>query len=482
MKKFKETSVVELKQSTAELKKALEDICAFANQGKGTVYFGITNNGEIIGQDISDQTIQKITTTILTSIEPRVYPNIYTDIINNKTVLVVEIKNGPEKPYFYKGKAYKRMGTSNVYLSRYEIEKYLYERDNPAYRFDKSIVKDYTEKIDKKTIHWFITQAQRERNITSYNKLSSEEVLKNFGVYTDNKLNIAGILTFGKNIQQALPNAMVKCAVFEGKDKTGRILDHIELKENIFISIDRAEQFLFRNLRKSAWINPETGRREEKYEIPYIAIREAIANAVAHRDYRIQSHIEIVIYDDRVEVWSPGILPQGITLKDIHSNKAISILRNPTVSEILFLAGYIERWGTGINKMKYLMKERGLSEPEYEETASCFIVIFKKNKNEGLNEQVGTKLGLSWDQVGTKLGLSVKEIKLILKTCQTETTIKNLMDIFNWSNRTKFREKYLNPLLNNDFINMTIPDKSKSSKQRYLISEKGKELIKKIEN
>jgi len=119
--KFKESGKVELKKSTAELKAALNDLCAFANSGIGTIYFGISDKGKVIGQDISDSTLKKVSTTILSLIEPRLYPNVYTETVDGKEILVVELKNSAEKPYFYKGKAYKRVGTSNAYLSRYKL-------------------------------------------------------------------------------------------------------------------------------------------------------------------------------------------------------------------------------------------------------------------------------------------------------------------------------------------------------------------------
>ena len=99
--KIKESGKVEFKESTTELKQALEDICAFANNGEGVLYFGITDDGKVKGQDVSDKTIQRVSTSILSSIEPRVYPNIFEQTINGKTVLVVEVKNGPDRPYFY---------------------------------------------------------------------------------------------------------------------------------------------------------------------------------------------------------------------------------------------------------------------------------------------------------------------------------------------------------------------------------------------
>jgi len=255
--KFKESEKTEFKKSTAELNQALVDLCAFANSDTGTVYFGISDRGEIVGQLISDDTLKRVSTTILSSIEPRLYPNVYVEKIDGRDILVVEVKNSPEKPYFYKGKAYKRIGTTNAYLSRYEIEKYLYERENSAYRFDKTIIKKYKDKIAIKTLRWFLKQAKEERNLPVDTTENKNIILSKLGLFTQDKLNFAGFMAFGREIQRYFPDTIVKCALFEGIDKTGKILDHIEIKDNIFNQIDYAENFILRNIRKSAWINPQ---------------------------------------------------------------------------------------------------------------------------------------------------------------------------------------------------------------------------------
>jgi ATP-dependent DNA helicase RecG len=483
MEKLKESSIVEFKKSTAELKQALEDICAFANTGEGTIYFGITDAGEVIGQDVSDDTIKRVSTTILSSIEPRVYPNVYEDAINGKQVLVVEVKNGPDKPYFYKGKAYKRVGTSNAYLSRYEVEKYLYERDNPAYRFDKTILPDYRGKIDKNTLRWFIAQANEKRNIPK-TPSSAELILQNIGAYTNSVLNLGGILAFGKNIQGVLLNATVKCAVFEGVDKTGRMLDHMEIRENVFSAIDMAEQFVLRNLKKSAWINPQTGRREEHYEIPYLAIREAISNAVAHRDYRLSGNIDVAIFDDRIEVWSPGTLPHGITLRDIRSKRRFSFPRNPVVSEALFLTGYIEKWGSGIMKMNNLMLEDGLTKPEYEECFAGFLVTFYKRKpfiKGGEDELAPEVAGKVARQVSDKYPTSARQVTpqevSVLQAAINAVSRSALQQSSGLKDREHFVNSILKPFLDNNLLEMTIPAKPRSSKQRYRLTERGKRLL-----
>jgi len=471
--RFKESEKIELKRSTSELKQALEDLCAFANSDGGILYFGISDDGSVLGQKIADSTLKKVSTSILSLLEPRLYPNVYIQKIDDKDILVVEVSNTPEKPYFYKGKAYKRIGTTNAYLSRYELEKYLYERENPAYRFDKTPFNEYDAGIETDTLKWFLRKADEERNLPVNFKEGKQTILAKLGLLSQDTINFAGIMAFGKNIQQYFPDIIVKCAVFEGLDKTGRILDHIEIKDNIFNQIDYAENFILRNIRKAALISEETGRRLEKYEIPYMAIREAIANAVAHRDYRVPGHIDVAIFDDRIEVWSPGELHLGMPLQKL-VKKYRSILRNPGIAEILFLAGYIERWGRGIELMNSLMKEYGLPEPEYEEIAQSFVVTFKRHKI--AESMLGTDVVPSLSQVCPK-SVPTDIIIKILEIVRKQATILELMKEVGQTNRTRFRKEILKPLMDASLIQMMIPDKPQSSKQKYVITDKARDLL-----
>lgn len=479
-RRFRESEETELKKSTAELKQALEDLCAFANAGTGTLYFGISDKGKIAGQEISDNTLKKVSTTILSLIEPRLYPNIYAQKIDGKDILIVEVKNGPERPYFYKGKAYKRVGTTNAYLSRYEIEKYLYERENPVYRFDKTTVKEYKSGVAAKTLRWFLKKAKEERNLPVNLSESKNIILSKLGLLTQDKLNFAGLMAFGKEIQRHFPDTIVKCALFEGIDKTGRILDHIVIKDNIFNQIDYAENFILRNIRKSAWINPQTARREEQYELPYLAIREAIANAVAHRDYRIPSHIDVAIFDDRVEVWSPGGLPLGVKLEDI-LKKHISALRNPAIAELLYMIGYIERWGTGIDKMNRLMKKYGLVLPEYEEVGGHFVVTFKR-KYEPADEVTDQASDQVTPQITPQVTHQVEaqvgeQVIQILEFCKTPRKKQEILSHIGLKNERKSYLRHIFPLIENGWLSMIYPNTPKHPNQKYVLTQAGLEIL-----
>jgi len=196
---------------------------------------------------------------------------------------------------------------------------------------------------------------------------------------------------------------------------------------------------------------------------------------VAHRDYRIPSHIDVAIFDDRVEIWSPGELPLGVKLKDI-IKKRVSVLRNPGIAEVLFLAGYIERWGTGIKKMNRLMKEYELNIPDYEEVSGNFLVTFKK-KGIPVEKRLETESVPSLSQVCPKSVPSDIAVKILNKAV-SEVSITELMKAVSQTNRTRFRNQMLRPLIKAGLIYMTIPDNPQSSNQKYVTTKKGKELSK----
>ena len=467
--KFKESETIELKASTAQLSRALESLCAFANTNLGTVFFGIGDSGHAVGQDVSDRTVRNITTDILSQIEPRIFPNIWVEDVQGKTVLKVELKAAPEKPYFYKGKAYKRVGTSNVYLSRYEIEKYLYERDNPAYHYDKTIAAGYSGGIKRDRLEWFLGKAREGRNLPVDDFSSEKVTLEKLGLFTGGQLNFSGVLAFGTDIPLTLPHAYVKCASFEGTDKTGKILDHADIKEDVFRQIDLAEAFILRNIRKSAEVDSETMRRETRYEVPHRAIREAVANAVAHRDYRIASTVDVALFDDRIEIWSPGSLPAGMTLDLLRKDHA-SVLRNAALAEMLYLAGYIEHWGTGIRNMQTWMREYGLSEPEYREDGLSFVTVLKRKQ--------AAAHPASTMQAPCKYHASIMQVKKALEFCLSPQKRGDIQQHLDLKNRDHFRKTILNPMVEEELLALTVPDKPKSPKQHYMTTDKGKQLLK----
>jgi len=208
-------------------------------------------------------------------------------------------------------------------------------------------------------------------------------------------------------------------------------------------------------------------QKEFASELPREAVAEAIVNAVAHRDYVSNASVQVMLFADRLEIWNPGQLPAPLTIEKL-SHPHASILHNPLIAESLFLARYIEKVGTGTLDMIALCKEAGLRAPEFRQDGGIFIQTLWRPAAavQPPVEEVGTKSAPSRHQVA------------ILEKCREETALTDLMTIAGRADRTKFRHQVLNPLLNAGLIEMTIPDKSRSSQQKYRLTPKGRGWMK----
>lgn len=199
---------------------------------------------------------------------------------------------------------------------------------------------------------------------------------------------------------------------------------------------------------------------------------------------------DVLIVTYRLEVWSPGALPPPLTLEKIRQPHG-SVPVNPLIAEPLYLTKYIERMGTG--DMIERCRAAGLEEPEFRITDGFVTVIRRKPERAFLavggevadkaavqvTMEVGNRPGPSWDQVGTKLGLSAEQAQT-LRSLTAIQEITELMAIIGRTNRTKFRDQVLNPLIAAGLVEMTIPDKPRSSKQKYRLTEKGRQLLKAV--
>ncbi len=359
-----ESEDVEFKKSLSEMKEILETVCAFLNTKGGTILIGVDDKGKVVGVDIGKGTIENLANRIRSSIEPPVFPSIEELEVKGKKIIVITVPEGNQKPYFYKGRAYKRVGKTNQVLTPYELRRILSKMEN----FENKIV-DF--EFDEETIKTFLDLAKEKRNL-EFRYHSYEEVLEKLGL----KNNIAGLLCFGKNPQRMLPYAEIQIGVF----RSGKLARFWKVSGNIFNQIEESLSVLGNLLKRGFYID-EKGVRREVWEVPYEALREAVVNATVHRDYSLPSPVYIEIHEDKVIVENPGELPEPLTLEDL-KKKHRSIPRNPLIANVFFLAGYIERWGTGTNRMIEACIRSGLREPEFYERKGFFGVVFYLERSE----------------------------------------------------------------------------------------------------
>ena len=372
-----ESRNLEFKESLSVRDEIGESISAFSNSCNGKILIGVSDSREIEGVQIGEKTIEQLANFIKQNTDNSVYPDIKVEKINNKNIIIIEVKEADEKPVFFRGKAYARVGNSNHKLSASEIRK-LAKQNTKSY-WDEQICRDAgLEDIDKEKVRLFLKESKKQRGLDVEEDIPVEESLMRLKLLKNGKLTNAAILLFGKNPQKFFLQAEVKCIRFKGSDVTGVMIDMKVIEEDIIEQLKKVEDFIFEHIPMSAWIEELKLQRQEKWLYPPKAIREALVNALVHRDYCSASKVQIRIFDDRIEFWNPGNLPEGWTiekLKQKHESKP----RNPLIAKQFFLIKYIEEVGTGTNKIIELCKGWGLPEPEFEFTGSSLVVTFKRN-------------------------------------------------------------------------------------------------------
>jgi ATP-dependent DNA helicase RecG len=206
---------------------------------------------------------------------------------------------------------------------------------------------------------------------------SIDQALMQLKLTKKRKLTNAGLLLFAKAPQDFFVQSEVKCIRFHGNKPVKPYIDFQTIAGNVFDLVDRAEDFVLRNIKKAIWLVPEKVQREEKYEYPHEAIREALVNAIAHRDYSSPSKVQVRIFDDYLEFWNPGQLPDGWTVKKL-KQKHESIPRNPLLFKQLFWVKYVEDVGGGTLDMIEKCREWGICDPEFEDTGTSIVVTLRK--------------------------------------------------------------------------------------------------------
>lgn len=363
-----ENQEVEFKRSFAEIDRAIQVLVSFANASGGIVIFGVGDDGSLIGVDSGKNNIEQISNKIVANTDPAIYPEIKLLTVDGKKLLVVKVGKGSSKPYLAFGKPYKRVGKNTVQMEREEFRGLLLEG---RVSFDLLPVENAgLDDIDGEKVDWFLKRRAEIRN-QSLPKSSLEQILVNLhGISSDLIPTWSGLLFFGKDPQHFLPRSQVKIARFKG---TARIefIDEARLKGTLPEILADAEKFIRRNTRKAQKV--VSFKAKTIYEYPYQALREAIVNALVHRDYEQEGSIQIMIFDDRVEILSPGGPPKGL---DVSQLEGVHQPRNEILCERFHDIDEMEEYGTGITKMKNWMKAHGLEEPKLEEKAKHFLITF----------------------------------------------------------------------------------------------------------
>ncbi len=398
-----ESETLEFKATTGTRREAVRTICAMLNQQGGQVLFGVTPEGHAAGQQVSERTIEELSAEIA-RIEPPAFPTVErVRLTDAREIVIVSVSQGTTKPYQYRGTAYCRVGNATLAMGVDEYNRVLFERMHSERRWENEPATGWSiEDLDVAEIRNTVAEAVRIGRLNEPGHREPENLLRGLGLFRDGVLVRAAAVLFGnaERLEFEMPQCLLRVARFRGIDRT-EFLDNRQFNGNAFVLLSSAERFLRDTLPIASRFEPGRMARIDEPLYPPLATREALANALCHRDYAMGGgSIGLAVYDDRMEVTSTGPLHFGLTPDDLfgpHESRPW----NPLIARTFYRRGIIEEWGRGTIKIADLATSAGLPRPEIEERADCVTVRFRRadyvppRHDEGeLTEQQRTVLAL----------------------------------------------------------------------------------------
>jgi len=357
-------------------KKVMKTVVAFANGKGGRIIFGVENESlKIVGiEDTARARLQDALTDMISeTCYPQIIPSFSWYNVDGKSVLVLAVPSSPQCPYYIKSEGvtkgvYVRVGATTRVAGPEKVHELQLKGQNRSYDEVVEHTVPYATEAAISTLCKEISAYNGEPDKpVSLSQLLSWNLLKKtesgylpsnaFRLLTGDSIHFSGI----------------QCAVFQGADKVD-FLDRKEFFGPVYEQLENAQRFLMQYLRSAAEIKGL--RRKDIYEIPLIALRETLANAIIHRNYLIPAYIQVSIFDDRVEIVSPGALYDNMLPEEMMSG--VSRLRNKLLADVFYRMKIVEKWGTGISRVRRACEQAGLPQPVYSFVGETLKVIFSR--------------------------------------------------------------------------------------------------------
>jgi len=459
----------------------LKWLCGFANANGGVLYIGKSDNGEIVGVKDTKKLLEELPNKIRTTMGMVADVSLETE--NQKECIVVEIQPYPS-PISYHGKYYLRSGTTNQELTGNALDDFMLRKQGKTW---DSVPVPFVkiEDLDKEAFSLFRKKAIESKRLSDEDlAMDDQALLKNLMLTENEYLKRSAILLFHKNSEQFVFGSYVKIGFFEGPE----ILYQDEIHGSLLSMIDRIMETIRLKYLK-AWISYVGISRVETYPVPLPAIREAILNAIVHKDYSSGVPIQIRIYEDKIQISNTGRLPAELTAETMLQSNT-SRPHNPLIANTFFRCGFIESWGRGIDKMNKACIADGLQSPVYQTISDSVVLKFEGHKPE---EFIDKKTGSPkyWNnseekefEINDPVNSENERVKEIFERVNSENErVKEIFERVNTENeRVKDELQILysiiedNPLIKISSIEK-INNKSNATNRRYLKILKDNNLI-----
>ena len=463
-----ETQILEIKAAESGCPRKMYDtLSSFSNQDDGgVIVFGVAEEDHFRECGVYDpQDIQKQILAQCQQMEPAVRPLLTVVQKNEKHFVSAEIPgiDLADRPCFYTGVgrlkgSYVRVGDSDEHMTEYEI--YSYEAFRKKYQDDIRIVpRASLPMLDRELLEDYIGKLKREKPNLSV--LSDEKIYELMSITHDGMVTLSSVLLFCRYPQAFFPQLCIIATVLPGEDigeigETGeRFIDNQRIEGTLPEMLDKAIQFVQRNMRIKTIIDPKTGKREDRGDYPITAIREAILNTLVHRDYSIHTEgmpIQIRMYPDRIEISNPGGIYGRISIDQL--GKVQADTRNPVIATAMEVLRLTENRYSGIPTIRRTMKDFGLKEPVFTNERGSFAVTLYNN----------TYQKQSLNLFGGMLTDREEELLRFLKTPRSRQEIADHLGIGTVQYAI---QAYIKPLIDKGRVKMTIPNQPRSQSQKF---------------
>ena len=460
-----ETQVIEVKSAHEGCPAKLYDtLSSFSNQDVGgTIIFGVDEAASFSPVGVYDlQKLQKGVTDQCNQMEPPVRAVFTVANYNGVDICSAEIPglDLTERPCYYKGKgkvrgSYVRVGDADEPMTDYEI--YTYEAFRKHRHDDERTVdRANLSMMNATMMQQFVAQMKIQK--PNFAQLTTEQVYEMLAIKRDDKFTLAAVLNFGLYPQGYFPQLAITAVVVPGTEigdtaDNVRFIDNKRIEGTLAQMLEDAIAFCKRNMKTHISINPNTGERTDSFEYPVEAIREAVLNALIHRDYSPYTEgtpIQINLFSDRLEIHSPGALYGRMTVENLGLTRPD--LRNPALATMAEYLLQTENRYSGIPTIRRSVAEAGLQAPVFENRTNEFVVIIYNTKQAGKNVRT--------------------EARDLLEFCKIPRSRKEIAKYLNIGSVGYATSKYIQPLVDSGALVMTLPEKPKSSKQRFVVANR----------
>lgn len=466
---------------------AMEAVAAFANAEGGKVVIGVSNKGKIVGVATNPESIQKWVNEIKSKTEPAILVDANQFELNGKTVVVLSVSEHPIKPVAMQGRYFKRIQNSNHQLSAMEIANLSLHSLQVSWDSYPAYGKTF-EDLDTNAIERFIAKVNAGGRL-NLNAQTWADNLRKLKLIDGMQPTNAAYLLFGKE--------SIGYNVHLGRFKTpSMIIDDKMLNCNLFEAVEETMKFLLSQIKVAYEITGKTTQRTEIFEYPLPALRELVLNTIIHRDYTSPMDVQIKVFDNKIIFFSPGELYGKQTVEALQTDNYVAYTRNKLIAEAFYLTGDIEKYGTGYTRIRKEIADYPTMKFEFEEKPSAWLVTisYEERKTEDKTE-LATEVATNLNQLEPNLNQLVPNLSELVTNLSVQ--VKGLVINLNKRNlsplelqlvtkdapksRPYFKKHYIDPAFELGLIAMLYPDTPKHPKQKYYLTEKGKEVLKVLE-